>query len=200
MYAVLLSTMLALPLLPVAPVPGPTSLLASVKTYEAATNQHDWTAVGPLLADNAVIELGDDLALVGRESARDLHEWERTMGTEIHFTGCTVEDQTVTCRAREQNDFQRLAGLAPIEYSATSITFEKGRIVRMTAMLSDESSEAVSRYMQPFLAWASKADQNGTNAFLKPDGSFAFGSESATAFKRLLRVYALTQKSGARAL
>jgi hypothetical protein len=45
-----------------------------------------------------------------------------------------------------------------------------------------------------------KAEPEGTRAFLKPDGSFAFGFDSALTFKRLLRLYALTRGGGSRAL
>lgn len=179
---------------------APSQLLATLKAYEEAANRHDWQAVRALMAEDAVIELGEGLSLVGAEHARALHDWERAMGTETHYTKCTVSGDAVTCRATEENDFLRLAGLGPIEYSSSTITFEKGRVSRMRATLSDRSAEAVSRYMQPFLEWASTVEPKGVETFLKPDGSFAFGFEGALTFKRLVRLYGLTRGARVRAL
>lgn len=201
MHAVLLATLIALTALgPADPAPAASDLIASVKAYEAAANRHDWQAMQPLIAENAVIELGDGLALVGRDKALALHEWERAMGTETHYSNCTVKGESVTCRASEQNDFLRLAGLGPMEYAASTITFEKGRVVRMSATLSDESADVVTRYMQPFLEWAGKVEPKGVATFLKADGTFAFGFEPGMNFKRLVRLYALTRGGGSRAL
>jgi hypothetical protein len=201
MHIALLSALVAITSLGPAPSNrAPSNPLASLKAYEKATNHHDWNRIAPLLDERAVVDLGDDLALVGRENVRGLHEWERAMSTETHYTGCTVSGQTVTCRASEQNDFLRLAGLGPIEYSESSVTFENGRVRRMRATLSSESAAAVSQYLQGFLAWAAKTDAKATSVFLKPDGTFAFGFDSATTFKRLLRIYALTRGGVSKAL
>jgi hypothetical protein len=201
MPVVLVSIVVAVTLSgPGAAAPASPNLLAVVQAYEAAANTHDWSRVDRLLAPNAVVELGDDLSLAGRDGVRALHEWERAMGTEIHYTECGVAGQTVSCRASEQNDFLRIAGLGAIEYSSSSLTFEGGRIARMSAVLSEESGQAVSRYMQGFLAWASRADPKATAVFLRPDGSFAFGYDSAMVFKRLLRAYVLTRGASSRAL
>ncbi len=175
---------------PAAPAPPPSELLASLRAYQEAANRHDWSAVRPLMAENAVIELGGDLAIVGRDNARALHEWERAMETRITYTACAASGQTVTCEASEVNDFLRVAGLGPITYRASTIVFENGRVVRMSATLSDESARAVAEYMQPFLAWANEAAPRSVHAFLGDDGSFRFGFESAMTFKRLLRAYA----------
>jgi hypothetical protein len=200
MNAVLLSIVLSFAYLPDGPAGGAPDLISSVKAYEAAINSHDWSRVVPFLSEHIVVELGDDLALVGRERIRSLHDWERAMGTEIRYSECVTSGRTVTCRASERNDFLQMAGLGSIEYSTSSITFEDGRFVRMTATLTDASAEAVSRYLQPFLEWASKADPKGASHFLNADGSFAFGFDAAMAFKRLLRVYALTRGGWSRAL
>ncbi|RPJ83831.1 MAG: hypothetical protein EHM13_06510 [Acidobacteria bacterium] len=202
MHLVLLATLVVAmaSAAPAPPASAPADLLASLKAYEAAANRHDWPAVRPLIAENAVIELGDDLSLVGREHARALHDWERAMATETRYSDCTVSGEAVTCRATEQNDFLRLSGLGPIEYTASTITFEKGQVARMRATLSEHSAEVVTRYMQPFLEWANTVEPKGVETFLKPDGSFAFGFDSAMAFKRLLRLYALTRGGGVRAL
>lgn len=200
MHAVLLAALVALAALRPAEPPEPADLIASVKAYQAAANHHDWRALEPLIAENAVIELGDGLVLVGREKALALHEWERAMGTETQYSDCTAKGDSVTCRAREQNDFLRLAGLGPMEYRASTITFEKGRVVRMSATLSDESAEVVTRYMQPFLEWAGKVEPKGVATFLKSDGTFDFGFEPAMTLKRLVRIYALTRGGGSRAL
>lgn len=201
MHLTLLATVVAMAsLAPVGSVPPSSDLVASVHSYEAAANRHDWAAVRPLLADNAVIELGGDLAIVGSDNARALHDWERAMGTQIHYSDCRAEGQTVTCRASEQNDFLRLSGLGPIEYEASRITFEGGRVVRMSATLSAESGNQVAGYMQGFLEWANKVSPDGVATFLNADGSFAFGFESAQTFKRLVRVYALTRRGSPRAL
>ena len=80
----------------------------------AADTFFDTNVLLYLLSDDAVIDLGGDLALVGHESVRGLHEWEHAMATEIHYSGCEVAERTVTCRATEQNDFLRLAGLPDI--------------------------------------------------------------------------------------
>jgi len=200
MHAVLVATVLSLAVLPGGPAAGSPDLRASVRAYEEAANSHDWNRIARFLGEHSLVELGDDLALVGRERIRALHEWERAMGTEIHYTDCVTAGRTVTCRASERNDFLRIAELGAIEYSASSITFEGGRCVRMTATLSDASAEAVSRYMQPFLEWAGRADAKATGRFLNPDGSFAFGYDAAMTFKRLLRVYVLTRGAKSRAL
>jgi hypothetical protein len=201
MHAALFALVVSV-LLPASAVadPAPSTLLASLKAYEAAANRHDWTAVVPLMAEDAVIDLGGDLAIVGRDNARALHEWERAMGTETHYTDCRVEGQTVRCRATEENDFQRATGLAPIEYTSSVVVFENGRVVRMSATLSEESAAEVSRVMQPFLAWAGKAQPTTVATFLKDDGSFVFGYDSAMAFKRLLRLYEATRAGGSRNL
>jgi hypothetical protein len=196
MLTVLFATVVTL----ASPGPDPSQLLASVKAYEEAANRHDWSKAVALIDDEAVVGLGGDLTLVGRESVRALHEWEGVLTTEIHYSDCAVADRTVTCRASEQNDFLRLARLGPVEYVSASFTFERGRIVRMTAELSEESDRAVSGYMQDFLAWAGRAEPKATGSFLNVDGSFAFGVDPATTFKRLLKVYALTKGGAARAL
>lgn len=201
MHIVLLASVLVLAGFgPTDPSPAPSELIASVKAYEAAANRHDWQALQPLIAENAVIELGDGLELVGRDKALGLHEWERAMGTETHYTDCSVKGESVTCRATEQNDFLRLAGLGPMDYTASTITFEAGRVVRMSATLSEESAAEVSRYMQPFLDWASKREPTRVATFLNSDGTFAFGFEPAMTFKRLLRVYAAMHGHNLRAL
>lgn len=201
MHHMFVSAVLSLTLLaPGGAAAQSTDLVALVKAYEAAANSHDWNRVVPFLASNAVVALGDGLDLAGPERIRALHEWEGALGTEIHFTDCVADGQTVTCRAVERNDFARTAGLEAVEYSASSITFEDGRIVRMNATLSDASASAVTRYMQTFLAWVGETDPRGSSRFLNPDGSFTFGCNAASAFKRLLRVYALTRKGTPRAL
>jgi hypothetical protein len=184
---------------PAAPA-SPSDLLDSVRAYQEAANRHDWSAVRPLMAENAVIELGGDLAIVGRDNARALHEWERAMETRITYSACAASGQAVTCEASEENDFLRVAGLGPITYRASTIVFENGRVVRMKATLSEESARVVSEYMQPFLAWASESAPNAVHAFLADDGTFRFGFDSAMTFKRLVRAYAASRTGASRAL
>lgn len=201
MYPLLLVLGLALASGPVkASTAGSPGLLASVKAYEQAANRHDWQGIQPLIADDLVIDLGDGVSLVGRDSASQLHQWEWAMTTRIHYSNCRVSGATVTCEATEENDFLRAAGLGPIRYDSASLTFEDGRVSRLASVLSDESATAVSGFMQSFFTWARTADPKGLASFLKEDGSFTFGREPALALKRMVRAYVEAKAGRTRAI
>jgi len=181
--------------------PSPTGLLASVKAYEAAANRHDWQGLQPLLGDHLVIDLGDGMNLVGREGAGRLHEWEWAMATRIAYSDCKVSGATVTCRATEENDFLRTAGLGPITYTAATLTFEDGRVTRLSSVLSEESAASVGGFMESFLTWAKETDPKGLARFYdEGQGSFTFGREGAVTLKRLVRTYVLTKGGRTRVL
>ena len=181
--------------------PSSTGLLASVKAYEAAANRHDWQGMQPLLADRLVIDLGDGMNLEGRDGAGRLHEWEWAMETRIAYSDCRVAGKTVTCRATEENDFLRTAGLGAITYSAASLTFEDGRVTRLSSVLSDESAAVVGSFMESFLTWAKDTDPKGLSKFYNEEqGSFTFGRDGAMVLKRLVRTYVLTKGGRARVL
>jgi hypothetical protein len=180
--------------------PGSSALLASVKAYEAAANRHDWQRLQPLIADELVIDLGDGLSLVGRESASRLHEWEWAMGTRIAYSNCQASGTSVTCQATEENDFLRAAGLGPIRYETATLTFVEGRVVRLSSVLSEESAGRVGEFMGGFLTWAQTSDPKGTASFLNGDGSFTFERSGAMALKRLVRAYVQAKAGRSRAI
>ena len=166
--------------------------LAVVRAYERAANSHDADAVLALLADRPVIDMGGDLELVGRAAVQSLHDWDRAMATEIRYSDCHASGSLVTCRATERNDLLRLAGLTSVDYRTSMLTIEEGRVVRMSAELTDASSARVNEFMGRFLGWASEHHAEALAEVVREDGSIAFSYDNALALKRLARLYTLS--------
>lgn len=163
--------------------PKPASRL---KAYQEALNSHDVDRVMSFYAEDIRFEVIGGHVKKGKENLRGWAEWDAAVNCHLTFTDLVVRGDTVTCKAIEQNDWYRLAGIEKVYYGSNTIIFRDELITKIKAELTEESARAIGEAFQSITEWASQ-ERSQQLAELMPEGKIVYSAETAKGWLALLR-------------
>lgn len=162
--------------------------VALVNAYAERANAHDIPAVMRMFAEDAQFELVGQGTLPNLAAIQALHEYDKGINTMITFHDCSADGLSITCQAREQNDWLEAAGLGEITYSSSVFTFtEAGRIQRIVATASPEDGAAMGGVLAEFIPWLLTERPERSASLFDANGQFVYSEASGILVVDLLR-------------
>lgn len=157
-----------------------------VKTYEQAHNNHDIEKVMSLYSSDIRFEIVGTWIKVGKEQVRDIAEWDAATNSHMIITDIKVNEDTVTFKLKEGNDWFRLAGIEFMYYEPCKMVFEDGLMKEFTAEATQESIMAFQEIWPSIYQWISE-ERNEELSELISEGEFVYNFENAKKWLSLLK-------------
>ncbi len=171
-------------------VPSATPLEV-VRAYFRAHNSHDVNGALALLSHRIVFEAVGTWTRKGVALARELEEWDASLGSTLEPYGMVADGEVVTCQVREQNEWFALTRAGEVTWARCEFRVSQGRIMSITSELEEESQARIDQALQAVLAWA--GDNRATElSRLIPGGRFHYNAEAATCWIALLQEWRAT--------
>ncbi|MFA5240154.1 MAG: nuclear transport factor 2 family protein [Phycisphaerae bacterium] len=128
-----------------------------VKAFHEAANSGDVEKLLSFYADDVKFEIvGTPMVIEGKEKLRKPIEEQFMLNCHLTFTDIKVDGNTVTYKAKEQNDMLKAAGIDALNYEYDKITFENGLIKKEIAKPTQQSAKAMAEFRMSFEKWASE--------------------------------------------
>jgi hypothetical protein len=132
---------------------APTSdLLAIIKAYQDAVNQHDVDAVTALFADRAIYRMS--AGAVGRDEIREVEDWQAGLNDRLEFTDCKAEGNTVTCKGFLTDDCEKAVGGLGVRLDEVTFKVDDGKIQNVYGSASGVDSTRSDENGGLLIAWA----------------------------------------------
>ena len=131
------------------------TLVERIHAMKDAHNRGDIEKELSFFADDVRCEFGGSFVINGKEELRKAVEQNALLRSRMTFTDCEENENTVTCKVREQNDMLKAAGLGPVYYEFSEQTYENGLIKGLRARPTQESIQMMRDFREAFGQWAS---------------------------------------------
>jgi hypothetical protein len=155
-----------------------------VREYQEAHNSHNIEKELSLMTEDIKYEVVGDWVLQGKEKLRILFETDAGVNSHLTFTDLKVDNNKVTCKIIERNDWLKLGGIDALHCEPCEFIFEKGLIKAIKIRRSQESLKALKKFQTSFGNWA---DDNRSEELSKLKGSAVLSREDMDVFMALVR-------------
>lgn len=157
-----------------------------VTAYQNAHNRHDIEAALAYYADNIRFEITGTWVKEGLEEIRGLEEWDAAVDGELLLYDMTLENDTITCKGAERNEWFRLAGIDEVSHVSVTIRVLNNRIVEIIAKPTLQSEMEIADAFGKIMSWARRERSEMLSA-LMPGGQLEYTTEAAESWLDLLR-------------
>jgi hypothetical protein len=85
------------------------------------------------------------------------YQWimlEALLDSRIFLTDIKVNGDVVTCKAKQQDDWFKTAGIDAVYYESFQLTFKDGLIKDIKSTYTQESDKAILEFKKAFYKWA----------------------------------------------
>ncbi len=85
------------------------------------------------------------------------YQWimrEAILDSRIFLTDIRVNGDVVTCKAKQQDDWFKTAGIDAVYYESFQFTFKDGLIKDISSTYTQESADAIREFKATFYKWA----------------------------------------------
>ena len=168
-------------------------LAERVREYEAIYNTHDVDKIMSFYTDDVRFEIVGVWVKHGKESVRELAEWDEATNLRMTISDISVSGDTATFILAEQNEWWTLAGIGEVRYEPCVTVFRDGLICELRATMTQESIDAYAKSWPSIIAWA-KQHRPELVAELLPGGRFIYGREPARKWLSLLQEWREAQE------
>jgi len=120
------------------------NLKQRVIEFQEAHNRLDVEKELSLLSDDAKQEGSGGYQWIMQEAILD---------SRIFLTDIKVNGDVVTCKAKQQDDWFKAAGIDAVYYESFQLTFEDGLIKDIKSTYTQESAEAIQEFKAIFYKW-----------------------------------------------
>lgn len=130
-----------------------------VVEFQKAHNKPDVKKELSLLSDDA------------KQEGSGGYKWimlEAVLGSRIFLTDIKVNGDVVTCKAKQQDDWFKAAGIDAVYYESFQFTFRDGLIKDINSTYTQESADAIQEFKANFYKWlGEKMGQAGAELVAK---------------------------------
>lgn len=160
------------------------------RDYQDALSRHDIEEALSYLDDDFRIIYPDGNIVRGKETVREIMEWDVALNSVLTIDGMEASGNSVTLgRITETNSFLNQLGIDEAQYEAgTELIFRNGLIVNTipTGFTSDSLAQVQSGFA-PLLDWMKNHYPDAVNRLMTPDGGFVYTKENAKEWLTLMR-------------
>jgi hypothetical protein len=124
--------------------------------------------------------------MVGREQIRAYKEYVAALNTDLQYSECTAEGNTVTCQLTKDDDMLRKVAAGPVSHSML-FTFEGGLIQKQAVTTPPESAKVLGQTSGAFLGWVKENHPEAMAQLFTPAGQFVYSGENGTLVASLIQ-------------
>jgi ketosteroid isomerase-like protein len=160
-------------------------LVGLVQALEDAMSRGDLDGAMAMYADDAEFEFVGMGSLVGQEQIRGYKEYIAALNTDLQYSDCTAEGNTVTCKLTKNDDMLRKVAAGPVSHSM-AFTFADGLIKKQAVTTPPASAQILGQTSGAFLGWV-KENQPGAMAKLfTAEGQFVYSGDNGALVASLI--------------
>jgi hypothetical protein len=166
-------------------------LVGLVQALQDVMNRHDLDAAMAMYTDDAEFEFVGMGSLVGQEQIRGYKEYIAALNTDLQYSDCTAEGNTVTCQLTKDDDMLRKVAAGPVSHSML-FTFEGGMIQKQAVTTPPESAKVLGQTSGAFLGWVKENHPEAMAKLFTPAGQFIYSGENGTLVASLIKEWTPT--------
>jgi len=136
--------MLCLLFLPLLTTSCASPLVDKVKAFQESHNRLDVEKLLELSTDDV------------KQEGSGGYQWimqEALLNSRIFLTDIKVDGDVVTCKAKQQDDWYKIAGINAVYYESFQLTFKDGLIKDIESKYTQESTDAIHAFRATFHKW-----------------------------------------------
>ncbi|MGD8967604.1 MAG: nuclear transport factor 2 family protein [Anaerolineae bacterium] len=160
-------------------------LVSLVQALQDAMSRGDLDAAMAMYADDAEFEFVGMGSLVGQEKIRGYKEYITALNTELQYSDCTAEGNSVTCKLTKNDDMLRKVTAGPVSHSM-AFTFEGGLIQKQAVTTPPASAQVLGQTSGAFLGWVKENQPEAMVKLFTPEGQFVYSGENGALVASLI--------------
>ncbi len=149
-----------------------------IQAYFDAHNEHDIKKAMSYYHDEIEFELKGTWIKSGKDEILTLETWDSTLNSHLKLESISIKGDTIFCKVIENNDWFDAAGITDLIHDPTTFIMENGKIRKVIAVPSKETSMQIGKVIQTIVNW-SQETQDSTIYELLPEGQFLYSSDAA---------------------
>jgi hypothetical protein len=152
------------------------NLVSLVQALQDAMSHGDLDAAMAMYADDAEFEFVGMGSLAGQEQIRGYKEYIAALNTDLQYSDCMAEGNTVTCKLIKNDDMLRKVTAGPVSHSI-AFTFEGGLIQKQAVTTPPTSAKILGQTSGAFLGWVKENHSEAMAKLFTPEGQFVYSGE-----------------------
>jgi len=135
--------------------------------------------VGDLLElfnDDAQFQVMDHSTLIGKESIRQVFEYDAAANTELRFINLLPHGDGLTCQMIARNDRLKAMGIDEVFYRSCTISLKEGRIQKFVATVEEKVSRRIKERVEAFVAWLAREHPAEFSRLCTPEGNLIYNA------------------------
>jgi len=174
---------------------NPTNLIDLVKTFQERVNQHDIEKIMTMFTEDATFEEVGFPKIKEKQQIKINFEYHAGVNTNVQFTNCKSEGNSVHCQMLLRNDAFDAIGIGELKSSSCIFTFKDNLIQCFAAEIPSDFVEHRSKILKKFIPWLTEYHPDDYSRMFMPDGSFIFSLENGRDLVSLIRKWSEEQKA-----
>jgi hypothetical protein len=160
-------------------------LVSLVQALEDAMSRGDLDTAMAMYAEDAEFEFVGMSSLVGQEQIRGYKAYIAALNTDLQYSDCTAEGNTVTCKLTKNDDMLRKVAAGPVSHSM-AFTFEGGLIQKQAVTTPPASAQVLGQTSGAFLGWVKENHPEVMAQLFTPEGQFVYSGENGALVASLI--------------
>jgi hypothetical protein len=161
------------------------NLVSLVQALQDAMSHGDLDAAMAMYADDAEFEFVGMGSLAGQEQIRGYKEYIAALNTDLQYSDCMAEGNTVTCKLIKNDDMLRKVTAGPVSHSI-AFTFEGGLIQKQAVTTPPTSAKILGQTSGAFLGWVKENHSEAMAKLFTPEGQFVYSGENGALVASLI--------------
>jgi hypothetical protein len=160
-------------------------LVSLVQALQDAMSRGDLDAAMAMYAEDAEFEFVGMGSLVGQEQIRGYKAYIAALNTDLQYSDCTAEGNSVTCKLTKNDDMLRKVAAGPVSHSM-AFTFEGGLIQKQAVTTPPASAQVLGQTSGAFLGWVKENHPEAMAKLFTPEGQFVYSGENGALVASLI--------------
>ncbi len=129
-----------------------------------------------LFNDDAQFQVMDHSTLIGKETIRQVFEYDAAANTELRFINLLPHHDGLTCQLIARNDRLEAMGIDEVLYTSCTISLRDGRIQRFVATVDEKASRRIKERVESFVAWLAREHPVEFSRLCTPAGDLIYNA------------------------
>jgi hypothetical protein len=151
-------------------------VLSLIKRLQALPDRYRVNDLLDLFNDDAQFQVMDHSTLIGKETIRQVFEYDAAANTELRFINLLPHGDGLTCQLIAQSDRLKAMGIDEVFYTSCTISLREGRIQKFVARVEEEASRRIKQRVQSFVAWLAREHPAEFSILCTPGGDLIYNA------------------------
>jgi len=151
-------------------------VLSLMQRLQALPDRYRVSDLLDLFNDDAQFQIMDHSTLIGKETIRQVFEYDAAANTELRFISLLPHGDGLTCQLIARNDRLEAMGIDEVFYSSCSIYLRDGRIQKFVATVEEEPSRRIKQRLEAFVAWLAREHPAEFPRLCTPEGDLIYNA------------------------